>query len=446
MSLTTTGASDVEPGRVVVRVEPGAGASASDLIGLYARMFALEVFDGRTWSARDGGHYFADREPTAGGPRLQVSVDRLTRSSHHPLVLLGRDRPWAVEGGGRIHFDLGSAAVVDGFSGRSLEYAAVVDAPVTWGRLPGHSVESSIAAQRQLPDSLDPRIQELATTLVRGKDTDRERVDAILAHFVRGFRYSLDPLVGESEDPLARFLFESKYGHCELYAGAVAVLLRAAGLRARVVTGYYLGRWNTLGGYLAFSDQDAHAWVEVWEGDAWRWVDATPEDLRGQRKTSVWATLRDWFDVLDALWFEKVVDFDAERQRRFYNDLSRRLDGAIAKARRGELGFDLSFDWSAPAARGAFGVLLLVPAAGALALLVRRRRPEQVGRRLRRALGERPGENLPLGALLSRRAQHPEAAEVVRAYERWRFADQASLGKDVLRLLRALERRGRDPG
>jgi hypothetical protein len=72
------------------------------------------------------------------------------------------------------------------------------------------------------------------------------------------------------------FLFETRRGFCEHYASAFVFLMRAAGVPARVVTGYQGGEMNPLGDYLIVRQSEAHAWAEVWlEGRGWQRVDPT---------------------------------------------------------------------------------------------------------------------------------------------------------------------------
>ena len=76
--------------------------------------------------------------------------------------------------------------------------------------------------------------------------------------------------------PVDEFLFETRRGFCEHYASAFVFVMRAAGVPARVVTGYQGGEMNPLGDYLIVRQSEAHAWAEVWlEGQGWRRVDPT---------------------------------------------------------------------------------------------------------------------------------------------------------------------------
>src|SRR5262247_1064620 len=72
------------------------------------------------------------------------------------------------------------------------------------------------------------------------------------------------------------FLFATRRGFCEHFAAAFTVVMRAAGIPARVVTGYQGGEFNPYGGYLLVRQSDAHAWSEVWiDGRGWQRVDPT---------------------------------------------------------------------------------------------------------------------------------------------------------------------------
>ncbi|WP_162232488.1 DUF4129 domain-containing transglutaminase family protein [Methylogaea oryzae] len=89
------------------------------------------------------------------------------------------------------------------------------------------------------------------------------------------FHYTLHPPL-LTERPVERFLLETRRGFCEHYATSFAVLMRLAGIPARVVTGYQGGLWNDVGEFLEVRQSDAHAWAEVWlNGSGWVRVDPT---------------------------------------------------------------------------------------------------------------------------------------------------------------------------
>lgn len=136
----------------------------------------------------------------------------------------------------------------------------------------------------QLPEGLD-RLKAFAReqSLLAGAT-----VHGKAAHFQHylmrnGFEYKLDPFVPPAGvDAVEFFLFVKRKGYCTHFATALALLCRAAGVPARVATGFQLGEPGP-SGYVTVRNSDAHAWVEVWFGPrhGWRAYDATPPEGRG---------------------------------------------------------------------------------------------------------------------------------------------------------------------
>ena len=77
-------------------------------------------------------------------------------------------------------------------------------------------------------------------------------------------------------NPLEDFLDRTQAGHCEYFASAMALMLRARGVPARVVNGFRLGPWIPEGGYFRVSQDQAHSWVEYWDQGGWHVADPTP--------------------------------------------------------------------------------------------------------------------------------------------------------------------------
>jgi hypothetical protein len=165
---------------------------------------------------------------------------------------------------------------------------------------------------------------------------------AALAFFAQsGFRYTLDP-VAAAGDPVDGFVFGTREGFCEHYAAALAVMLRAARIPARVVAGYLGGEVNAVTGHITVRQSDAHAWVEAVLDPAYGWqrLDPTlavaPERARHGLAEGVGAVaprmepwglpwLRALWDAADHTWSHWVLDFTAERQMRLAAALGKRL-------------------------------------------------------------------------------------------------------------------------
>ncbi|HET7266478.1 MAG TPA: DUF3488 and transglutaminase-like domain-containing protein [Oleiagrimonas sp.] len=180
----------------------------------------------------------------------------------------------------------------------------------------------------ELPAGFDPRARALAHDWrTRFGDNDQRIVQAALHLFHDGgFRYTLHP-PPLGRDSVDDFLFSTRAGFCEHYASAFTFLMRAAGIPARVVTGYQGGYWNALGNYLLVRQSDAHAWSEVWlRGRGWVRVDPTaavrPDRVSlgaaavaGSGSGDGWLrALRNHWDIVNHWWDKAVIGFDALRQ------------------------------------------------------------------------------------------------------------------------------------
>ncbi len=127
-----------------------------------------------------------------------------------------------------------------------------------------------------LPPGANPRSVELAVKMRKTARDERDYIAAVLGMFrdQRFFYTTTPPLL--NVNPVDDFLFSTRAGFCEHYASSFAVLMRAAGIPARIVTGYQGGELNTVGNYMVVRQADAHAWTEVWLNDeGWVRIDPT---------------------------------------------------------------------------------------------------------------------------------------------------------------------------
>jgi hypothetical protein len=165
-------------------------------------------------------------------------------------------------------------------------------------------------AYTELPGDLDPEIGALAVR-IGGMGDDRTRALRLRDHVRREYSYTRAPRDADVEDPLPVFLFERRSGHCEYFASALAVLLRADGIPSRVVNGFAGGDPNPLDGYVVFRKVHAHAWVEAWVGGAWIALDATPgpawQPLPDGRIAEVREAAQRW-------WYDGVLRYDVTVQ------------------------------------------------------------------------------------------------------------------------------------
>lgn len=119
------------------------------------------------------------------------------------------------------------------------------------------------------------RTQALARRLTAGSTSVYDAVDSVETYLLASYRYS--ERVPERPLPLESFLFEDRVGYCQQFSGAMALLLRMAGIPARVAAGFSPGTHDEEKGEYRVRDLDAHSWVEVYfAGIGWVTFDPTP--------------------------------------------------------------------------------------------------------------------------------------------------------------------------
>lgn len=116
----------------------------------------------------------------------------------------------------------------------------------------------------QLPTTITPRTTQLAHSLTASTDTPFDAAMAIQDYLRSHITYNENvPVPPKDQDVVDYVLFDNPQGYCEYYATSMVVMLRALGIPARLVAGYYPGTLDPQqGGYL-YRQKNAHAWVEV---------------------------------------------------------------------------------------------------------------------------------------------------------------------------------------
>ncbi len=272
-----TGLSDsMTPGAISSLAQSGATAFRVEFFGpapaaelRYWRGPVLWHTDGRTWSPGRIGSY--PRKPPD-------AVQNRGEALRYAVTLEGHDKPWLLALDLPVQISTRAVYTVDfqWLSYRPVRERIRYEA-TSWPHYDTGPLHSPLRkAALQLPEGVSPRVQELARDWRARADNDRAVVQQALDYFrSQPFVYTLQPpLLGD--DPVDEFLFETRRGFCEHYAAAFVVLMRSAGVPARVVTGYQGGEYNPVGDYWLIRQADAHAWAEVWLPAAgWLRVDPT---------------------------------------------------------------------------------------------------------------------------------------------------------------------------
>ncbi len=349
-----------------------------------------------------------------------------------------------------LYLDQGGAVELPLPSLELLEYrVGLSDRPILLGKPPD---ESPAVLDRQ---AITPRIAELAARVAQNGST-ASRAARIERHLSRSYSYlpsGLGALGGAN--PVERFLFESRGGHCELFASAMVLMLRSQGIPARLATGYLGGEFNPFEGYLIVRDSNAHAWVEAWlpEEGVWRTFDPTPPAGRPTAtREGFLGVARQAYDYFLFRWDRYVLTFGTADQLEIFRRLhglwtsvrdlfSRKSDAAgtdggadkpltLPSAASTPTDEPLRLGWQLVVA--GLGVVLALLAA--LGYFLRRRpsTPAEAYRRLRSRLaraGAKVPDSLPPLAVRDLVAERfPEAAapsaQVVGFYLRQTFAEQ----------------------
>jgi protein-glutamine gamma-glutamyltransferase len=233
----------------------------------YWRGPVLWDFDGRTWSS--GVAYSVHfQPPRSAGTTFRYSV---VLEPHNRHWLFALEKAASLPSAARMNYD-GQVLSVAPVRAR-LRYDMT---SVTRAVSEPDESRALLARALRLPPGYNPRAIALAREwrAAGGSDAD---VLARAVGFLRNgrFGYTLEPPALE-RDTVDEFLFDTKAGFCEHFASAFAVLMRAAGIPARVVTGYQGGELNPVDRILTVRQSDAHAWTEVFlAGRGWTRVDPT---------------------------------------------------------------------------------------------------------------------------------------------------------------------------
>jgi protein-glutamine gamma-glutamyltransferase len=180
--------------------------------------------------------------------------------------------------------------------------------------------------------------------LDRHWETEHDPRDATIAealtNYLRENFLYLIAAAGDSGpgDPIMRFLFHRREGHCELFAAGLAAMARSIGMRARIVSGYLASEYNQTGGYYIVRPANAHAWCEIEiSPGVWQRFDPTPpadRDLQHHVASTWTRRLRQFYEHLDYLWVRSVVAYDPRSQQAMLQTARDIVDRAAAADRQ----------------------------------------------------------------------------------------------------------------
>ena len=320
---------------------------------LYWRGLVFSDFDGITWrrnplkqqqqwqweTNRQSPQWLIDALATA------EDKDKLAPNTYQVILeptqqrwLFGLDYPFAQQQEISITPDF--TLLKDQPVTQQLRYKVLQYAPM---RIDPSLNDADRAINLALPAQGNPKARALAQQLFRDSGSDPQRYMTAIERWINqtAFRYTLAP-PKLNQDRIDGFLFDTKAGFCEHYSSSFTFMLRAAGIPARVVTGYQGGALSNGGNVWEVRQMDAHAWTEVWlEGQGWVRVDPTafvaPERveqgmnaLTGAQGAAMFGqgagaqisyqqyqmlqTLRRLSDQASYYWQKDIVGYDQDKQ------------------------------------------------------------------------------------------------------------------------------------
>jgi transglutaminase-like putative cysteine protease len=301
---------------------------------LYWRAMVLWNFDGRTW---EQGKTNINPSPILQGIDQQIEYT-VTLEAHDRKYLFALDMPaYAPENSiYNADFLLRSKNKIDSL------YQYTVASFLNYRIEENLSLWESNAGLK-IPTSSNPK------TIAMGRQWKEEFYSpiAIVNHALEyynknQFSYSLRPPLTPGFNPVDQFLFTSKKGFCEHYASSFTLLMRAAGVPARVVVGYQGGSINPINQFLTVRQSNAHAWAEVWlENRGWLRIDPTsaiaPERIERNLNSALsrdeyrplymylssgpLKNLMFYWDAIDNGWKQWVIGYDAKLQHKFLSSI-----------------------------------------------------------------------------------------------------------------------------
>ncbi|MDZ4098436.1 MAG: DUF3488 and transglutaminase-like domain-containing protein [Methylophilaceae bacterium] len=302
---------------------------------LYWRGPVLWHFDGRKWTMASPSLNLPDESLETRGEATKYTVT-MEPSNRKSMLLL--DMPTELPADTTLTRDY--QALKKQPIRTRIRYQASSYLDYTLGAdVPARTLELNL----QIPDIDNPKTKALAQQWINDGKQAEEIISAALTMFrEQGFVYTLrPPRLGN--EPIDDFLFNTKEGFCEHFSSSFVYLMRAAGVPARVVTGYQGGELNPVGNYYIVRQSDAHAWAEVWlENRGWVRVDPTgaasitrieqgielampfdnPLPLLARNSFPLIKKMYLNLDAIDNAWNNWVLDYNQKKQMEFLSKLS----------------------------------------------------------------------------------------------------------------------------
>lgn len=293
--------------------------------GLRFRGTALDRYDGKAWTRTfkasrvkiirkdSGGDFVLSGHALAPEFKNKAIAQEIILEPLETDVIFGAEHPALISGKfTALRLDDGGAVYLPVPAFSRLEYTV-------WS-IPGplESFRGEPLQKYSETSSLSERMQRLTADITKNIIVDFDKAKAIEAYLKINYAYTLDPKKGAGETPLDDFLFYAKEGYCEHFATSMTLMLRLAGIPARLVTGFLPGQWNNLGDYFIVRQSDAHSWVEAlinYNGKQ-SWVTFDPTPPAGIAPFEKQSKFFLYLDLIKWRWSRYVVNYSFSDQKK----------------------------------------------------------------------------------------------------------------------------------
>ena len=338
VDLTLTSGIATNPGVAMTAKLPGVANPQEIAESLYWRTTSYEHFSGKGWARFPATHLYTDgstrieykqepqtgavfSEPAPQGKRVRQLIHLNTVPDEGlpvlPVVIQAASPDAALRWNDMTNdyaifpvdeaatLDYEAISVVSNPDKEVLRQTKVADYP--------HMINSNDFGHLTLIPGIEKRVESYAKQITLGLNNSYDMTLAIQDKLRDGgFMYSRAGRPdAEALDPIESFLFESRTGHCELFASAMVVMLRSLLIPSRVASGYRGGEWDPATQSIVVTGDRAHLWVEVYfPGQGWLTFDPSPpQEFDADQDTSLASVMRRATLRLKLFWFNNVVNY-----------------------------------------------------------------------------------------------------------------------------------------
>jgi protein-glutamine gamma-glutamyltransferase len=290
----------------------------------YLRGTTLDRFDGKSWTSSGTGIQETLFLDASGSFRVAHVPRELLRDALHQEVTLVNTSGATLFGSPMVAEVMAPFSTLQSRTDGSLRWTTGWRKPLNYRvisfdvplAMQGHRrrVERELERNLVLPQVSYDSIRKLVQDISRSQEP-REQANELLAYLQENYTYTLRSVASSGSDPVHDFLFVQKSGSCGHFASAMAVMLRLQGIPARVVAGYYKGKWNSRAEQYLIREKDAHAWVEAYfPEEGWVMLDPSPRVEAAASSSRMLIRLQENWDYANFHWDRLVIQYDLYSQ------------------------------------------------------------------------------------------------------------------------------------